>query len=68
MKAKELKVLTPNELNDKLKELRLELMKENAQVAVGTVPKSPGKLRATRRTIARIHTVLGQKKEAPKQQ
>jgi len=60
MKWKELKGLTPAELGTKMTELRLELMKDNAQVAIGTVPKSPGKIRATKRTIARIHTLLKQ--------
>jgi ribosomal protein L29 len=41
-------------------ELRKELMKENAQVAIGTVPKNPRKLRNAKKTIARIELILSQ--------
>ncbi len=58
MKFKELKALPPAELNDKILELKKELIKENAQVAIGTMPKNPRKLRLAKKTIARIETIL----------
>jgi len=58
MKRKELLKLPPGELKEKLIELKKELMKGNAQRALGTTAKSPGKLRAARKNIARITTVL----------
>jgi ribosomal protein L29 len=58
MKFKELKALPQAELRGKITELRKELMKENAQVAIGTVPKNPRKLRLAKKTIARIETIL----------
>lgn len=58
MKFKELKKLDNKSLNDKMKEIKLELMKENAQVAIGTVPKNPGKIKLAKKTIARINTLL----------
>ena len=61
MKIKQLRTLSKEELQNKLVELRKELMKENAQVAIGTIPKSPGKLRLSKRTIARIKTILAEK-------
>ncbi len=61
MKFKELKKLDNKSLNDKMKEIRLELMKDNAQVAIGTVPKNPGKIGLAKKTIARINTLLGNK-------
>ena len=61
MKFKELKVLPQTELREKILELRKELMKENAQVAIGTVPKNPRKLRLAKKTIARIETILAAK-------
>ena len=61
MKHKELKMLPEPELKKKLEELHKELMKDNAQVATGTIPKNPGKLKVTKKTIARIHTLLAQK-------
>lgn len=66
MKAKELKGLTEVELKEKLIELQKELAKENAQVAIGTMPKSPGKLRVAKKTIARIRTILHSRRGANK--
>lgn len=67
MKFKEMKNLSAKELDSKKNELLLTLMKEQAQVASGTVPKSPGIIKAHRKTIARIHTILRQRKEDKKQ-
>jgi large subunit ribosomal protein L29 len=61
MKHKELKNLNKEELHKKLDELKKELMKDNAQVATGTIPKNPGKIYNARKTIARINTLLAQK-------
>lgn len=58
MKFKELKMASKEELLAKLSELRKELIKAYAQVATGTVPKSPGQIRNARRTIAKIKTEL----------
>lgn len=55
-------------LNEKLVELKKELMKYNAQRSSGTPPENPGKVREVRKTIARIYTKLSQKKEAPKEE
>jgi len=60
MKFNELKTLSPHELKDQLKDLRMELMKENAQIANKTNPKNPGKVRATKKNIARILMLLHQ--------
>ena len=58
MKAvKELVALKDETLESRLGELRKELMKFRSQVASGTVPKNPGRIRAIKRTIARIHTI-----------
>lgn len=61
MKIKELRGLSKDELANKLKELKKELMKDNAQVATGTAPKNSGKIKVTKKTIARINTLLAQK-------
>ncbi len=60
MKFKELKAMQKSELKDKKTELYKELMKENAQVATGTTPKNPGKIRLTKKTIARINLLLAE--------
>lgn len=61
MKFKELKGMSKEELTSKQNELLVELMKENAQVASGTIPKSPGVLKKHKKTIARIKTALKQR-------
>ena len=66
MKAKELKAINELELENKMIELKKELMKINSQIAIGTIPKSPSKVREMKRTIAKILTIKqkgGSKKE-----
>ena len=57
MKAKELRAMSKTELESKMLELRKELMKVNSQRAIGTLPKSPGKVKEMKRTIAQIYTL-----------
>lgn len=45
-----------SQLNEKLMQLKKELLKLNAQRAVGTTLESPGKIKAIRRMIAKINT------------
>ncbi len=58
MKSKELTQLSKEELEGKRSELYKEVMKENAQIATGTVPKNPGKMKVMKKTIARINLIL----------
>lgn len=62
MKFKEIKSMNEEELKAKLKELRLDLMKQNAQVATGTVPPNPGQIKIKKKNIARIICVMEGKK------
>jgi large subunit ribosomal protein L29 len=57
MKIKELRSLSDKDLEDKLLELRKEVMKINGQVATGTTPKSSGHLKQFKKNIARINTL-----------
>ncbi|HLF54535.1 MAG TPA: 50S ribosomal protein L29 [Candidatus Nanoarchaeia archaeon] len=66
MKIKELRGMGDVELKQKIQELHKELMKDNAQVATGTIPKNPGKLKLAKKTIARIRTILAQKEAVKK--
>jgi large subunit ribosomal protein L29 len=47
----------------KIEELRKELLKENAVIAGGTTPKSPGKVRQMKKTIARLMTKINKEKK-----
>ena len=60
--VKELKSLGDDALKSRIAELNKELMKLNAQVAIGTVPKSPGIIRKSKRMIARILTILNERR------
>ena len=54
---KELRSLAAPEKKAKLLELRKEMIKINAQVATGTVPKNPYQIKNSKKTIARILTI-----------
>ena len=64
MKTKELRLMNEQDTELKSVELKKELMKINSQIAIGTVPKSPGKIREIKRTLAKILTVKRQKEES----
>ncbi len=49
------------EIEEKTLELGKELIKLRAQVASGTPPENPGRLRAIKRTLARINTIKKEK-------
>jgi len=66
MKFKELQSMSQEELQAKLKELQMDIIKGNAQVATGTVPKNPGQLKQAKKTIAKIKSLMQKGKEAPK--
>lgn len=61
MKTKELRLMSELDLENKMLELRKELMKIDSQIALGTIPKSPSKVRQMRRMIARILTIKQEK-------
>jgi large subunit ribosomal protein L29 len=55
-----LRNLTPEELEAKAKELKKDLFNFRFQLVSGRI-ESPAKIQRTRREIARIKTILGQK-------
>ena len=61
MKFKEIKAMPVDELKLKLTELKKDLIKDNAQVATGTSPKNPSRIRLAKKSIARIRMILGEK-------
>ncbi|MBI2184802.1 MAG: 50S ribosomal protein L29 [Thaumarchaeota archaeon] len=62
LKAKTLREQTEEDLQKKLSELGVELSKLRNSSARGTIKKDSGKVRAARRNVARILTVLNEKK------
>jgi len=63
LKVKQVREMKPEELNKKLSELKLDLMKELGNVKMGRPIKNPGRIKELRKAIARILTV---KKERSK--
>jgi len=59
--TKELRELSVEEMKNKLKELKKELLKMNVQLSTGANTSSPGKVRQTKKNIARIFTLLKEK-------
>lgn len=65
---KDLKNLNESDLKNKLEELEKELIKESAQIAIGTAIKKPAKIKNMKKNRARIMFLLHskQKPEQPK--
>ena len=61
IKPKEARKLSSQELDKRLGELRLEIAKEKANIAIGAPVSSPGKLGEMKRSVARILTVKREK-------
>jgi len=61
--TKELRGLSPKERKTRLEEFKKELLKLNVQVATGANTTSPGKLKQTKKNIARILTLMNEKEE-----
>ncbi|MBW2983684.1 50S ribosomal protein L29 [Candidatus Woesearchaeota archaeon] len=61
LRVKEMKSMAVEDLKTRLEELRKDLVKQNAQIATGTTPKSPGQIKQMKKTIARILTVMKNK-------
>ncbi len=61
IKNEELRKMDVKELENKLVELKKDLIKFNSQVAAGVVPENPGNLKITKKTVARIHTIIKEK-------
>lgn len=57
----ELKDLPSMGLQERLVEFKKELLKLNVQVATGANASNPGKLRKTKKNIARVLTLLKEK-------
>lgn len=59
----ELRNMSDDAVADQLNDLELELARERGKIAVGGFPDNAGRLKEIRRTIARIKTVMNERKE-----
>ena len=58
LRMSEIREMTPDERMRRLEELRTELSKLRTMIAAGGSVENPGRVRALRRTIARLLTVM----------
>ena len=63
IRKNELKNMSRENMKIKIVELKKELMKLKSQVARGTPPENPGKIRSLKRNVAKILTMLSKKKQ-----
>ena len=62
LRTKEIREMDADTLGKKLSELRDELMHERGVAAMGGAPPNPGKIRALRKNIARILTIMSEER------
>ncbi len=58
LRAREIREMSSEEREKRLRELQRELMHERGVSAMGGAPPNPGRIRSLRRQIARIMTVI----------
>ena len=57
IRLKQLREMSKQDLQNKLVDLKKELMKIKSQISRGTLPENPGRTKEIRRTIARINKI-----------
>ncbi len=60
IKTEEIRKMSQREREENLRKLRDDLLHERGQAAMGGAPESPGRIRALRKNIARILTVMNE--------
>lgn len=63
IRSKEIREMSSEERESKLKELQNELMHERGVAAMGGAPPNPGKIRALRTSISRMLTIIREEEE-----
>ncbi len=58
IQTSEIRAMGPDKAREKLEELRVELMHERGVASMGGAPTNTGKIRALRKQVSRILTIL----------
>ena len=61
LKMKSVRELNEGDLKDRIEQMRTELSKLEVENAKGTLRKESGKIKLTKRNIARLLTILNEK-------
>jgi len=63
LKSKEIRELSPHQIDEKLSDLGIDLAKMKSQKRSGGAPENTGKMREIKRTIARLLTIKTEKEK-----
>jgi len=63
IKKKQIKEMTHDDIINRLNELKLELVKEKGQIAIGGSPSNSGRVKEIKKTIAKFLTELKRRGE-----
>ena len=63
LKSDEIRKMSDVELLEELEKLQMDLIRERGSIATGGAPENPGRIREIRRTIARIKTIMHERRE-----
>ncbi len=63
MKAKEIRSMTENEIEDKISDSLKKIFHQRIQKSLGQ-SENPHKIRHTKRDVARLYTILAEKKRS----
>ena len=66
LRNEEIRDMSGEEMDDKIFELRSELLRERSKIASGGVADNPGRIKEVRKTIARILTIKKETKGVAK--
>jgi large subunit ribosomal protein L29 len=61
IRSNDVRKLTDKDFESKMSEIKKELLKLRAQRSAGSSPENPGRIKALRRTVARMITIQNQK-------
>ena len=61
LKPDEIREMSVSNMQERIKELQKELVREKGAIAGGGAASNPGKMKEIRKTIARIKTVIKEK-------
>ena len=61
LRSKAIREMNENDIKDRIEQMRTELSKFEVENAKGTLRKESGKIKPTKRNIARLLTILNEK-------
>ncbi len=63
LRTDDIRNMNENELKEKIRDMKTEIMEERGQIETGGFADNPGRIKEMKRTIAKIKTVLNERKD-----